>query len=125
MGKGNFCKIVMFVICSVILFGCSVDNITEENQEYDFTKRMSVETTNVLIEYVSGTRDAVKDSIRNNYFNSGLLVRWNSCDIKDVEVWEVNTLIFFKGKPKAIIDADNEEVDKATVYATCEDYKGN
>lgn len=125
MGKGNFCKIVMFVICSVILFGCSVDDITEKNQEYDFTKRISIETTNVLIEYVSGTRDAVKDSIRNNYFNSGLLVRWNSCGIKDVEVWEVNTLIFFKGKPKAIIDADNEEVDKATVYATCEDYKEN
>lgn len=125
MGNGNFYKIVMVTICSAILFGCTSENIQDENQEYNLTKRLSVETTNVLIEYVAGTREAIKDSIRNEYFNSGLLVRWNSCELTDVEVWEVNTLIFFKGKPKAIIDADNEDVDKATIYATCKDYKVN
>ncbi|WP_299241342.1 hypothetical protein [uncultured Aquimarina sp.] len=125
MEKGNFYKTVTFAICSIFIFSCSSDAVIEENHEYYNTKRMSIETTNILIEYVPGTRELTKDAIRQNYLASGLLVRWSSCEIDDVEVWEVNTYIFFKGKPKAVIDTDNEDIDKATIYATCEDYIRN
>ncbi len=134
--KKNVFFIKMLVICS-ILFSVSCTENTDtldasedstmynmEAQDIVARKAGGVKTMKVLIEYVKGTSKYRKEKIRKNYISTGMLLNWEYCDIKDVEVWEVDIKLYYSKDGMANSSTDDEDVSRKWEYAECIDYRG-
>ncbi len=132
MRKGIFLYRIMLVVCAMACFvSCTHDidipnNATEEINEKRGPRADIGKTMEVLIEFKQGTAEYVKRKIRSNYTDTGLLLDWEKCEIKDndqVEVWILNFEIYAAYRPAPLNDPDKEDMERVTLNANCKDYK--
>lgn len=131
MKRSLFLNVLWGVNVFFWVVSCTYENNSFENEIQEMETKKVVRfdgSIEILLEYKQGVSEDGKKRIRQNYLNTGLLLRWEKCDIRDnenVEVWVVNTEIYYAKDPAPITERDKEDIERLMENANCEDYNEN
>ncbi|MHA7059175.1 hypothetical protein ACWGOQ_0018250 [Aquimarina sp. M1] len=115
------------IICAMIfMMGCSTDSVTNDMviEETALDKRRPIlladGTIEVLIEYVEGTSDSLKNEIRTEYRLLLLISDIVQCEEDDKETWTVESARI----PGPLADTSSDEplrqaIQNVTYFANC------